>query len=241
MLLRVHLCGSIFLVISSFASLCLGAPAVRQVVVVQTDDWSANHGTGYRFIGHPGSWRQVGPSFDVTVGRTGLGWGLGLHEQAVSDGPIKQEGDGRAPAGHFSLTSAFGRGKRGFKYPYEVLKPGRVCVDDADDEAYNTFQTTPYSQVSWSSAEPLFEISVYDLGVVVAHNVSPTFPGRGSCIFLHRWLPIGAPTNGCTAMSQAHLKALVEWLDPHLAPSLVQMPRRQYEVFRRSLGFPVLP
>ena len=38
----------------------------------------------------------------VSVGRNGAAWGLGLHA-AQPQGPQKQEGDGRAPAGVFTL------------------------------------------------------------------------------------------------------------------------------------------
>src|SRR4051812_45211749 len=81
----------------------------RQVVLVTTPDWNSVKGTLRRFERKStrAKWTQVGEAFEIVVGRSGLGWGAGVVE-TEGVGPSKHEGDGRAPAGVFRLTSAFG-------------------------------------------------------------------------------------------------------------------------------------
>jgi L,D-peptidoglycan transpeptidase YkuD (ErfK/YbiS/YcfS/YnhG family) len=82
----------------------------RQVVLVTTADWNADHGTLRSFSrADDGDWHMVGAPFPVVIGRTGAAWGIGLHDVPPdSDGPVKQEGDGRSPAGVFTIGEAFG-------------------------------------------------------------------------------------------------------------------------------------
>ncbi len=77
----------------------------RQIVVVRTGNWQAFTGTLQRYqrasVSAP--WQAVGFSIPVVVGRNGLAWGIGLHAMDQSMLPVKIEGDGKAPAGLFSL------------------------------------------------------------------------------------------------------------------------------------------
>src|SRR5262245_14268846 len=81
----------------------------KQLVVVRTAGWNATEGTLSRFVrrGADDAWRRVAGPAPVVVGRSGLGWGRGLHAPQPG-GPTKREGDGRAPAGVFRLSTAFG-------------------------------------------------------------------------------------------------------------------------------------
>src|SRR3954452_20430727 len=81
----------------------------RQVILVTTPDWNSVKGTLRRFERKSAraKWTQVGDEFEIVVGRSGLGWGAGIVE-TEGEGPSKREGDGRAPAGVFRLTRAFG-------------------------------------------------------------------------------------------------------------------------------------
>jgi len=50
---------------------------------------------------------------------------------------------------------------------------------------------------------------VYDLIVVLGWNDAPVERGRGSAIFLHLARPGYAPTEGCVAVAEADLRAVL--------------------------------
>ena len=94
----------------------------RQLLLVRASSWWATTGTLQRYERDSGSsWRSVGAGVPVNLGRSGMGWGRGLHASAAV-GPQKREGDGRSPAGVFRLSRAFGAAEalppesRGFPY-----------------------------------------------------------------------------------------------------------------------------
>jgi len=160
---------------------------------------------------------------------------------------VKREGDGRSPAGAFEITGAFGRAPHVSKLPYELIRPGRFCVDDADSQFYNQFRSfipstdSKQERPAWRSAEDLFTIDVYDLVLRVAHNHSePIIKQGGSCIFIHRWTAPHSPTDGCTAMAAQDLSRLAQWLDPRLHPLMIQLPRAEFMIWRESLRLPHL-
>jgi D-alanyl-D-alanine dipeptidase len=205
----------------------------RQLILVTTPAWDSVQGTLRRFErkGARAKWTQVGEAFAVVVGRSGLGWGAGLVE-TEGEGPSKREGDGRAPAGVFTLTRAFGFADEGraswLRVPYTPLTPTVECVDDTASTHYNrVVDRADVKTVDWNSSERMREVEGYRWGVVVAHNARAV-PGRGSCIFLHVWAGPSKGTAGCTAMEQPNLEALLGWLDSRKSPLLVQLPESEY-------------
>src|SRR5688572_9491946 len=80
--------------------------SAEQLVLVVTPDWNASSGVLRTYARVGGHWHFV-DEMPVTVGRSGAAWGLGLHAKP-SHGPVKREGDGRAPAGVFDIGIAFG-------------------------------------------------------------------------------------------------------------------------------------
>ncbi|MDP2343393.1 MAG: hypothetical protein Q8O67_20715 [Deltaproteobacteria bacterium] len=224
----------------------------QQLVVVTSSSWTAISARLQRFEKVEAKWKAVGPPVDVVVGDGGLGWGIGLHEFASGPGdPRKREGDGRAPAGVFALTRAFGKGGvPQTKLPAHTIEADDVCVDDVKSPAYNTLQLEAAAPDagprSWDSFEPLLRPdAVYDLFVVVDHNhiertigAPAPIKGAGSCVFLHLWKRPGAPTIGCTGMSVATLTDVVMWLDPAKQPLLVQLPREVYARVRDPWQLP---
>ena len=86
----------------------------RQLVLVTTADWNSNRGTLRSYRRTAGNeWQAVYAAFPVVIGRAGSAWGIGLHDiPQSSNGPIKQEGDGRSPAGVFAVGEAFGYAQR---------------------------------------------------------------------------------------------------------------------------------
>ena len=198
----------------------------RQLLVVVSKDWQADHGQLYRLERRGDSWRQVGKSIPVKLGKNGLGWGRGLHGFRQGSGPVKREGDGKAPAGIFALSYLFGEGKEtGFRYPYRRMSEFHRCVDDSRSRFYNRIVDSRRVPRDFRSSEKMkFASGLYRYGIAVAHNPR-NIPGAGSCIFLHIQKPNGRPTVGCTAMKEGDLLSVMHWLDPEKHPLLIQAPR----------------
>src|SRR5688572_11621734 len=96
-----------------------------QVVVVKTNEWNAFQGAAQLFerTDLKSRWKAVGKSFPVVVGKNGLAWSDDARMKAETQ-PHKIEGDGRAPAGIFDLTFAFGSPAKPayVKLPYTRLE-----------------------------------------------------------------------------------------------------------------------
>ena len=217
----------------------------RQCVVVLTNDWASTTGTVHIFERGEtaASWKKRGPEFAVVIGKNGLGQGQGLIRLDLNGAPHKNEGDDRAPAGIFRLSSAFGyapaRSAAWVKLPYLALSKQIEGIDDPNSRYYNKLMDrSKVSQVDWRSSEQMRRDDVlYKWGVIVDHNPA-AIPGAGSCIFLHVWKNSSAPTAGCTAMPESDLLRLLRWLDPARRPILVQMPRSVYRSIRSKYGLP---
>lgn len=233
-------------------SLPMSAPAAghvitdfdgTQLVVVTTGSWEATTGVLRRYARHStaASWQAVGAPVPVVVGRAGLAYGLDA--AAITDGPRKREGDGRAPAGIFPLDTAFGfapaASSAWIRLPYAPLTDGSECVDDVRSRYYNTVvRRDSVPAVDWTSAERMRSIDQYKLGVIVGYNATPPVAGGGSCIFLHIWAGPDTPTSGCTAMSERDLGELMLWLDRARRPRLAQLPAAVYARWRGSMSLP---
>ncbi|MEC7726531.1 MAG: L,D-transpeptidase family protein [Planctomycetota bacterium] len=176
----------------------------------------------------------------VSLGRSGMGWGLGLHRGAP--GPSKREGDGRSPAGVFTLGAAFGYAASpplGVTVAYRGADERDYYVDDVASEDYNRWRRIPDDEANepearWASCERMRrDDDLYEFGMIVEHNAGRV-RGAGSAIFLHVWSGQGASTSGCTAMSRADLLALLRWLDPEAAPVLIQAPRAALDAMQAA-------
>lgn len=214
-----------------------------QVVVVKTKDWNALAGTARLFERQnlKSNWKVVGMSFPVVVGKNGLGWSVDARLKAEGD-PHKREGDGRAPAGIFNLTFAFGsQAKPGFiNLPYTKFTEWTECVDDSKSSHYNRIvDRTAVGIFDWKSSEKMHAVgSQYDLGVFVAHNSNPPQAGKGSCIFLHIWKNDSTGTAGCTATARGNIERILGWLAPGKNPVLVQLPETDYRRFQNLWKLP---
>jgi len=214
----------------------------RQCIVVITDSWISNHGLLAWFERDDHfEWHQRGGPIPTVVGRAGLAWGRRELNVTNLPGPVKREGDDKAPAGIFRLGTAFGYSAKPIptRMPYLALSKQIVAVDDPGSRYYNRLvDITKIKHPDWKSAENMILADQrYKWGVVVRHNEPPK-PGAGSCIFLHVWLRGDTSTSGCTAMAEQYLRRLIGWLDPAKAPLLVQLPRPIYNEVRLSWGLP---
>ena len=74
----------------------------KQLIVVTSENWDADSGRLQAYERVHGQWQAHGEAFNVALGRSGSAWGEGLLP-APAEGPQKQEGDGRSPAGVFDI------------------------------------------------------------------------------------------------------------------------------------------
>jgi D-alanyl-D-alanine dipeptidase len=217
--------------------------SARQLILVVTPDWNAVQGSLRRFE-RPGPaepWRPVGAPGAIVVGKNGTARDP-LMTPAIP-GPTKQEGDGRSPAGVFSLGRAFGFASppdaAWLKLPYVPVVEGVECVDDPASTVYNQIvDRRTVRNPDWTSAEKMREVGeAYRWGVVVNYN-TPAVSRRGSCIFLHIGGEGGRGTAGCTAMAPEFLRDVMAWLDPALSPVLVQLPEAARSALKGPWALP---
>lgn len=218
--------------------------ASQQLLLVRTASWWATTGTLARYERDAGSsWRVVGAAVPVNVGRGGMAWGRGLHASPTS-GQRKREGDGRAPAGVFRLTSAFGLAEtlpadsRGF--PYRQSLSTSYCVEDSRSNHYNQIIDSRRVGASiWEQRSGLLRPDgLFNWGVVVEQNAPDIERAAGSCVFLHIWRGSNRPTAGCTSMSNHALEQVIRWLDPTLDPLFVQLPDAELRARKDTWGLP---
>ena len=208
----------------------------RQLVLVVTPDWNSDRGSLRRYERTADGWRQAGQEVAVTVGRAGSAWGTGLHP-AQPGGPLKREGDGRSPAGIFTIGTAFG-------YPaqvetglqYQAMDASDWCVDVPGSPLYNRIVDAREvgDEAVKGSSEPMRrDLHVdgdqrYRIGFVIDHNAAGA-DHAGSCIFGHVWKSPADATSGCTAMSDADMQALLRWLDRRRNPRFVLLPKAEFD------------
>lgn len=216
------------------------APAAAnscQILRVIAPEWTSNSATLQRFVRrhHTQAWQAVGGPIPVSLGRSGLAWGVGLHPSTHASECRKQEGDGCAPAGVFAITALFGEAGpasafvQSARLPYRCASACLKCVDDPTSRYYNQIiDQDTVDAVDWRSHEEMLrDDERYVIGAVIAHNAACR-PGEGSCIFLHVWQAAGIPTAGCTATSLADMTEICTWLDAAGHPLIVQLPEAEY-------------
>ncbi len=213
-----------------------------QAAVVTTETPGSSQGKArlYERKSVRSNWKKVGSEFPVVVGRNGLGWSTDSAPENVTD--LKKEGDGRAPAGMFPLTFAFGRPERPneVRLSYLKLEEYTECVDDMSSSHYNRLvDRLKVGNFDWKTSEKMLEVGQeYDLGIFVAHNTYPVRAGDGSCIFLHIWKDPTTGTSGCTAMSRENLQRIMAWADPSKHPYLVQLTKTDRDNYRKAWNLP---
>lgn len=219
-----------------------------QLIVVTTPGWDTVQGTLQRYerVTTLQHWRPLGEPIRIVVGKNGLGWGIGVatkdtNSMRIASEPVKKEGDGKSPAGIFSLGTSFGYAPQpptGARLHYLSLTPSIECVDDAESKYYNQLVDRSATTVDWKSSEHMRDSGeAYRWGIVVEHNMRANraiVPSGGSCVFLHIWHDAAHGTAGCTAMEQPELEMLLRWLDPAAHPLLIQLPASKFEGFKHT-------
>jgi L,D-peptidoglycan transpeptidase YkuD (ErfK/YbiS/YcfS/YnhG family) len=154
----------------------------------------------------PGATRGIvklgGLAFPCALGRSG--------RRAV-----KREGDGATPIGRWRLLQVLYRadhiGRPATGLPVRPIRPRDGWCDAPADRNYNRPVRHPYP----ASAEQLWRADgLYDIVVVLSHNVRPRIRGAGSAVFMHVAQPGYTPTAGCVALKCGHLRQLLARLAP---------------------------
>ena len=142
-----------------------------------------------------------GQRYDCALGRTGV----------TTD---KHEGDGKTPVGTYPLRQVFYRADR-VAAPETGL---RVCVltpttgwsEDPARPDYNTEIVVPADGTAPAGVDRMTrDDHVYDLTVVIGYNDAPPVSGRGSAIFMHLAREGYTPTQGCVALCESDLRAVL--------------------------------
>jgi len=217
-----------------------------QVLMVTTPDWNSMKGRMQRYERRQGSFVAVGTPLTVWVGKAGLAWRSDDGAPPPpAPGPVKREGDGRAPAGllTFGPMRGYAPGApAGVRLPYIATTDCDRCVDDPDHADYNRILRleSPKATVTWRSAEELLLATEhYRYLVEIHYNDRNPRKGSGSCIFLHVSPPPGGGTAGCTALAADDLLTLLRWLEPAQNPLLIQVPEPLLDSARAAWRLPV--
>jgi L,D-peptidoglycan transpeptidase YkuD (ErfK/YbiS/YcfS/YnhG family) len=234
-----NLLKTLLLLFFPWVAMAQGLDGSDQLIVVTSKNWDDVQATAQRYERHGKTFEKFEAPFAVVLGKNGMGWGKGLLDVGQPEGPVKQEGDGKAPAGMFKLGTAFGYGPSAeTRLAYLALTPTIECVDDSQSARYNELVDGAVVAKDWTSSERMRRSDdLYRQGIFIEHN-TPATPTAGSCIFFHIWRGPTAPTRGCTAMDPADIALLLDWLDPGKSPVLVQLPQAQYEQLRERWSLP---
>lgn len=142
----------------------------------------------------PKGLRFQGRTYPCTIGKTGCT-------------TRKAEGDGATPVGTHRIVGMLYRPDRmarpaGWALP---IGPRDLWSDDTDDADYNMMVRAPYaaSHEKLRRSDPL-----YDLVILTDWNWPYPVRHRGSAIFIHQFRRPGFPTEGCIALSRAHLRKI---------------------------------
>ena len=172
-------------------------------------------------------WKQTGIAKSASLGRSGMGWAWNYRALAAQDEPLKSEGDGRTPAGVFTLGGLFGFGSSSER-DYTRLESGKnICVDDLRSPHYNTVVSRTIAG-GGTSGEDMGTISLYRRGLFVGFPTDREQKG-GSCIFIHVWRRPDSPTSGCVALAERDVTDLQKWSrgQPTVIAILWRAPRER--------------
>jgi L,D-peptidoglycan transpeptidase YkuD (ErfK/YbiS/YcfS/YnhG family) len=164
-------------------------------------------------------WQRRGACFRRVAGP----WTAELGSSGLSS--HKREGDGATPTGTYRFgTTMYGIAPDpGVAFAYHRLVCGDWWDEDSRSPDYNAFRhvacdtTPPFG----GGSEALWRITPqYRYFAVIAYNVRPVVPGRGSAIFLH--VSTGHATAGCISLPENELLHVLRWLRPAAKP-LIQI------------------
>ncbi len=122
----------------------------------------------------------------------------------------KFEGDGATPAGCFEILYGFYRADRirpvSTRIKMHPIKQNHGWCDDPCSPSYNRFVTLP---TRWRHEKLWRDDHLYDICLVLNHNIHPRRQNRGSAIFFHLKPNDNKRTEGCIAISENQMRKIL--------------------------------
>lgn len=214
----------------------------RQLIVAIAENWDSPRGTLQTFDRDGRNWQAASAPVRVLFGRNGLAWGIGVAGQTEA-GLKKREGDGRAPAGLFSLGKVYTYDAAlpgNSTYPFHQVTNADAWIENPDHPDYNRHvRVDPTNPPAWFKNEQMRQDDpAHHWKIEIRHNSDPPIAGAGSAIFFHIQRPSGRSSSGCTTMPHTTLLSLISWLDPKADPHYILLTRSDYERLWKSWNLP---
>ena len=142
-----------------------------------------------------------------------------LGSLGVKNAAKKIEGDKTTPLGKWYLETLYYRPDRVLRPKLKkknVLKINRItkhCAwcDDMKSQYYNKYiNINNFLSLNISYEKLWREDNVYDILLVISHNVRPIIKNKGSAIFIHCSFPDNRKTAGCVALKKRDLVFLLK-------------------------------
>ncbi|NQY43418.1 MAG: hypothetical protein HRT87_08755 [Legionellales bacterium] len=145
-----------------------------QMILVLADNWDSIQCNLFLYERKNSQepWELLHKAIPVVVGKKGMGWEKKSYAD-IFPGPLKKEGDLKAPAGITELGQAFGFSKKlanNKEYPYLHLTNSLECVDDKESKHYNKIIDSSTLKKDWHSSEKMRDIELYEFGLVTGFN-----------------------------------------------------------------------
>ena len=221
-----------------------------QAIIGIADDWNSSHVTLTMVEKNTaGKWVRVLGPYAGRLGRNGCVWGLGEHRNPMG-ATTKKEGDGRSPAGIFSLGGLWVNNPTPVQHdpaiPYVQVGPNDLWVSDPrTPHLYNRHLRLDHPATTpWEKHEQMRQSDYpHSIKLLVHHNtpesVGKPIVGAGSSIFFHIWRRDGeAPTAGCTSMDEQTLRQFIARLRADKKPVYILLPRSEYTRRRKEWNLP---
>lgn len=220
----------------------------KQAIVGISSGWNSSHVTLRIYQKNGNTWQTVGAPWQGRLGKNGLAWGRGIHQNITPNPPRKKEGDKRAPAGIFKIGGAYGYAPQIKKHQllqYRKVTANDLWVEDVHSPNYNKHLILPHKpKTTWEKKAQMRQGDfAHSLKLYIAHNDAilggKTIPGLGSAIFFHVWRGGGSkPTAGCTTMDKGELSKMIAQIDPSKNPVYILLPQSEYQQLRNTWKLP---
>ncbi len=161
---------------------------------------------------------KVHPQFVCTgyIGRNG-----------VCNPEDKYEGDGKTPAGVYSMGECFGVSSAPCTVPrgYTVVTSDDYWDSNSTSSTYNQHVKGWQKNSAWHASgqyEKLINYKTsYAYAAMINYNVNPAVPYKGSAIFLHCTVPSDTSSSGCIAIPNSYMKKALALMEDEVYIAIV--------------------